>query len=83
MDKLTVPRAPKEMIETTVASCKGQASATRSAAPQGATIKTGYARDQSLSYSYVVQPNNARSIEVTYWNGEANETAVSDQVAPQ
>jgi hypothetical protein len=83
MDKLTVPRAPKEMIETTVASCKGQASATRTAGPQGATIKTGYARDQSLRYSYVVQPNNARSIEVTYWNGEANETAVSDQVAPQ
>ena len=46
-------------------------------------MKTGYARDQSLSYSYIVQPNNARSIEVTYWNGEANETAVSDQVAPQ
>jgi hypothetical protein len=83
MDTLTVPRAPKEMIETTVASCKGQVSATRNAGPEGATMKTGYARDQSLSYSYIVQPNNARSIEVTYWNGEANETAVSDQVAPQ
>ena len=83
VDTLTVPRAPKEMIETKVASCKGRASATFTTQPQGATIKTGYAGDQSLSYSYIVQPNGARSIKVTYWNGATTETAIMDEVAPQ
>ena len=83
VDTLTVSRAPKEMIETKVASCNGRASATFTTQPQGATIKTGYAGDQSLSYSYIVQPNGARSIKVTYWNGATTETAIMDEVAPQ
>jgi hypothetical protein len=82
-DALTAPRAPKEMIETKVASCKGRAPAALTAPPEGATMKTGYARDQSLSYSYVVQPDGARSVEVKLWNGEAVETVIADQVAAQ
>lgn len=82
-DALTAPRAPKEMIETKVASCKGRAPAALIAPPEGATMKTGYARDQSLSYAYVVQPNGARSVEVNLWNGEALETVIADQVAAQ
>ena len=80
-DTLTAPRAPKEMIETKVASCKGSASASLSAPPEGVTMKTGFARDQSLSYTYVVQPNGARTIEVKLWNGETAETVIMDQVA--
>ena len=82
-DALTAPRAPKEMIETKVASCKGRAPAALTAPPEGATMKTGYARDQSLSYTYVVQPNGARTVEVKLWNGETAETVIIDQVAPQ
>lgn len=82
-DALTAPRAPKEMIETQVASCKGRAPATLAAPPEGAIMKTGYARDQSLSYTYVVQPNGARTIEVKLWNGETTETIITDQVAAQ
>ena len=82
-DALTAPRAAKEMIETQVASCKGRAPVALTAPPEGATMKTGYARDQSLSYAYVVQPNGARSIEVKLWNGEALETVIADQVAAQ
>lgn len=82
-DTLTGPRAPKEMIETQVASCKGRAPATIAAPPEGAIMKTGYARDQSLSYAYVVQPDGARTIEVKLWNGETTETIITDQVAAQ
>ncbi len=82
-DALTAPRAPKEMIETKVASCKGRAPAALIAPPEGAMMKTGYARDQSLSYSYVVQPDGARRVEVKLWNGEALETVIADQVAAQ
>jgi hypothetical protein len=79
-DTLAVPRAPKEMIETKVASCKGQAPATPS---NDMVEKTSYAGDQSLRYTYVVQPNGARTLEVRFWNGAANEIVVRDQVAPQ
>lgn len=82
-DTLTAPRAPKEMIETQVASCKGRAPATLAAPPEGAIMKTGYARDQSLSYTYVVQPDGARTIEVKLWNGETTEAIITDQVAAQ
>jgi hypothetical protein len=44
-------------------------------------MKTGYARDQSLSYSYVAQPNGARTVEVKLWNGDVSETVIADQVA--
>jgi hypothetical protein len=82
-DTLAVPRAPKEMIETKVASCKGRASATFTTRPQGATIKTGYAGDQSLRHTYIVQPSGARTVEITLWNGAATETVIMDEVAPQ
>jgi len=80
-DTLNAPRAPKEMIETKLASCKGAAPATFIAPPQGATMKTGYARDQSLSYRYIVQANGARTVEVTLWNGATSETVIMDEVA--
>lgn len=79
-DSLSVPRAPKEMIETKVASCKGAASGTFVAPEQGVMMKTGYARDQSLSYTYIVQANGARTIEVRLWNGATSETVIKDEV---
>lgn len=82
-DTLTAPRALKEMIETKVASCKGRAPAASAVPPDGVAGKTGYARDQSLSYHYVVRPNGARTVEVKLWNGETVETVITDQVAPQ
>jgi len=80
-DTLIAPRMPKEMIETKVASCKGRAPAMLVAPPEGAKMKIGYARDQSLSYRWVVQPNGARTIEINLWNGETSETVMTDQVA--
>jgi hypothetical protein len=80
-DTLTAPRASKEMIETKVASCKGSASGSLVAPSEGAVMKAGYARDQSLSYTWVVQPNGARTVEVKLWNGTVSETVISNQVA--
>ena len=80
-DALTAPRMAKEMIETKVASCKGRAPATLVAPPEDAKMKIGYARDQSLSYSWIVHPNGARTIEIKLWNGEVTETVITDQVA--
>jgi hypothetical protein len=80
---LTAPRVPKEMIETKVASCRGLPLAVPFGPHAGASSNTVFARDQSLHYTYVVQPNGARTVEVALWNGAANETVVSDLVAPQ
>jgi hypothetical protein len=53
------------------------------APPEGTKTKIGYARDQSLSYRWIVHPNGARTIEIKLWNGEATETVITDQVAAE
>ena len=80
-DALAAPRAAPEMIETRVASCKGQPSAPLSAPPEGAKMKMGLSRDQSLNFTWVVMPNGARSVVVRLWNGEAFDTVIADKVA--
>jgi hypothetical protein len=82
-DTLTAPRASKEMIETKVASCKGQATTTLATPSDGAIEKSGFAGDQSLRYSYIVRSNGARTVEIKLWNGAASETIIMDEVAPQ
>jgi hypothetical protein len=82
-DELTIPREPKEMIETKVASCKGRAPASLVAPAEGAKMKAGFSRDQSLNYTWVVQPDGARTVEVKLWNGETSETVLLDRVAAQ
>lgn len=82
-DSLTAPREPNEMIETRVASCKGSAPAMLVAPAEGAKMKSGFSRDQSLNYTWVVQPDGARTLEVKLWNGTASETVLFDRVAAQ
>jgi hypothetical protein len=82
-DILTAPREVKEMIETKVASCKGRAPAALVAPAEGAKMKSGFSRDQSLSYTWVVQPDGARTVEVKLWNGGTSETMLLDRVAAQ
>lgn len=80
-DALTAPRAAPEMIETRVASCKGQPTAPLSAPPEGAKMKMGLSRDQSLNFTWIVMPNGARSVVVRLWNGEGFDTVIADKVA--
>ena len=80
-DSLATPRITPEIIETRVASCKGQPSAPLSAPPEGAKMKMGLSRDQSLNYSWVIMPDNSRSVVVRLWNGTGFDTVISDKVA--
>ncbi|MBP6380591.1 MAG: hypothetical protein KA312_09290 [Sphingorhabdus sp.] len=80
-DALTAPRAAPEMIETRVASCKGQPNAPLSAPPEGAKMKMGLSRDQSFNFTWVVMPNGARSVVVRLWNGQDFDTVIADKVA--
>lgn len=82
-DLIDSPREAPEFIETRVASCKGQPPAALIAPTEGATMKTGLSRDQSLSYTWVVQPDGARTLEVKLWNGTAADTVILDRVAPE
>ena len=82
-DSIAAPRAALEMIETKVASCKGRAPAALVAPAEGAKMKAGYSRDQSLSYTWVAQPDGARTVEVKLWNGVSAETVVFDKVAAE
>ncbi len=79
-DFVANPREPAEMIETRVASCKGKAPAALNAPAVGAQMKMGFSRDQSLSYTWVVQPNGARTLNVQLWNGEASDVVILDRV---
>jgi len=76
-------RPAPEFLETRVASCKGNAPAELVAPPEGAKMKAGYSRDQSLSYTWVVQPDGARTLEVKLWNGTATDTVLLDKVAAE
>jgi hypothetical protein len=80
---LAAPREPTEMIETRVASCKGKAPAELIAPPEGAIMKAGYSRDQSLSYTWIVQPDGARSLEVKLWDGTAAASVLLDRVGAE
>lgn len=80
-DFIASARPAPEFIETRVASCKGSAPAALTAPAEGAKMKSGFSRDQSLNYIWVVQPNGARTLEVKLWNGEASETVILDRVA--
>lgn len=80
-DTLTAPLAAPEILQTRIASCKGQPSAPLSAPPEGATMKMGLSRDQSLNFTWVFRPDGSRTIEVRLWNGQEFETVIADRVA--
>lgn len=82
-DFVATPRESKEMIETKVASCKGKAPAALLAPPVGAIMKMGFSRDQSLNWTWVVQPDGARTLNVQLWNGEASDVVLVDRVAAE
>ena len=80
-DVLAKAREPGDWIETKVASCKGHAPASIVAPAEGAKMKSGYSRDQSLNWTWVVQPDNSRTITVSLWNGSSSDTVIADSVA--
>ncbi len=80
-DFLTAPGKAPEFIQTRVASCKGRASAPLSAPPEGAKMKMGLSRDQSLHYIWVVQPDGSRNFMVSLWNGEGFDSVLASGVA--
>ena len=80
-DFVTSPRATPEMIETRVASCKGKAPAALTAPPVDAQMKMGFSRDQSLNWTWVVQPDGARTLDVRLWNGTSTDSVIMDSVA--
>jgi hypothetical protein len=80
-DFVAAPRPAPEFIETRVASCKGRPPAALQAPTEGAKMKMGLSRDQSLSYTWVVQADGARTLEVKLWNGTSSDTVLLDRVA--
>ncbi len=80
-DALPSPLAAPEILQTRIASCKGQPSAPLVAPPVGAKMKMGLSRDQSLNFTWVVQPDGSRTVEVKVWNGQGFDTVISDKVA--
>lgn len=80
-DELKSPREAGEWIETKTGSCKGRAPAALVAPPEGAKMKVGYSRDQSLSYTWVAMPNGARTLKIDVWNGTEMEQVLFDSVA--
>jgi hypothetical protein len=80
-DTLPTPMLVPELIETKVASCKGRPGAPLNAPAEGATMKMGLSRDQSLNYTWVVQKDKSRTLEVGLWNGDDFESVILDKVA--
>ncbi len=80
-DRLITPREAPEFIETKVASCKGQPGAPLAAPPAGARMKMNLSRDQSLNFTWVVQPDGSRTVTARLWNGTSFDTVLTDSVA--
>lgn len=80
-DVIATPRPPAEMIETRVASCKGKAPAALTAPAVGSQMKMGFSRDQSLNWTWAVQPDGARTLDVRLWNGTSTDSVIMDSVA--
>ena len=78
-DVIGQARAAPEMIETRVANCKGMPPAIVQAPAEGAKMKMGLSRDQSLNYTWVVQPDGARTLEVKLWNGQSHDSVLLDR----
>jgi len=80
-DALPAPLPAPEMIETRIASCKGQPNAPISAPPEGAKMKMGLSIDQSLNYTWIVMPDGLRTLIVRLWNGSDFDTVIANKVA--
>lgn len=80
-DSLPTPLIVPEIIETKVASCKGRGDVPLTAPPEGAKMKMGLSRDQSLNYAWIVKADNSRTLEVNLWNGNGFDTVLFDKVA--
>jgi hypothetical protein len=51
------------------------------APPEGAKMKMGLSRDQSLNFTWVVPTDKSRTIEINLWNGTGFDTVLFDSVA--
>jgi hypothetical protein len=80
-DRVEMRREAPEFLQTTTASCKGGAGAPLNAPPEGATMKMGLSRDQSLNYTWIVQKDKSRTLEVGLWNGSDFDMVLLDKVA--
>jgi hypothetical protein len=80
-DTLPTPLLIPEIIETKVASCKGQANAPINAPAEGVQMKTSFSRDQTLNYEWQVMPDKSRKVVVRLWNGTGFDEVLLDNVA--
>ncbi len=83
-DGVETRRKAPEFLQTKTASCKGRAGAPLNAPPEGATMKMGLSRDQTLNFTWIVNKDKSRTLEVGLWNGDDFESVLIDRVtAPE
>lgn len=79
-DKVEKRREAPEFLQTKTASCKGSPNIPLSAPDVGEQMKKGLSRDQSLSWTWRYRPDKSRTLQVETWNGDAWESAFTDEV---
>ena len=79
-DAVDTRREAPEFLQTKSASCKGSPNIPLTAPDVGEQLKKGLSRDQSLSWTWRYRPDKSRTLQVETWNGDAWESAFTDEV---
>lgn len=80
-DEVSTQMTNDEMIAAKVASCKGSAPAPLMAPPEGADMKVGLSKDQTLSWTSTVNADKSRTVTIRMWNGTGFDTVQNESVA--
>jgi hypothetical protein len=79
-DLLEKPLPLSEMLTAKTAECKGTIALPITAPPEGADMRVGMSRDQTLTWTSTVNTDMSRTITIKSWNGSAFATVLSDSV---
>lgn len=74
-------RPAPEFIRSREAACGTKPVVALYAPAEGADMKVGLSRDQTLSWTSVVQPDGSRTVTVRMWDGTAMQTVIDDKVS--
>lgn len=82
-DALATPRAGPDTLRIRQAICEGKTKpflSITSATGPGVLYANGESADHSIAWSWIVERDNARTLNISFWNGRAYEDVIEDKV---
>lgn len=79
-DGLDTPRTPPDFIASRTATC-GHPGVAISVGDDGEDQQIGLSRDQTMSWTSIVRPDNSRRVTIKLWDGRTMVPVIDDQIA--